>query len=176
MTHLVDGEDGQQGQGEHEALRQLRGVPKGVPSGQIGSRDQRREKCQDEQQDLDPHRHFLLHFSPPDYMIKEDGGLVLAMKLITPAAEGEDVLLHICCAPDASYAVPAMQERYRIIGFFFNPYPAKREHASPPSERGSLGFSLCPRGCGGGEKNDGGRTGTEESLKGAGARSASGCV
>ncbi len=43
------------------------------------------------------------------------------MKLITPAAEGENVLLHICCAPDASYAVPAMQERYRITGFFFNP-------------------------------------------------------
>jgi predicted adenine nucleotide alpha hydrolase (AANH) superfamily ATPase len=43
------------------------------------------------------------------------------MKLITPAVEGENVLLHICCAPDASYAVPAMQERYRIIGFFFNP-------------------------------------------------------
>lgn len=43
------------------------------------------------------------------------------MKLITPAAEGTDVLLHLCCAPDASYAVPAMQERYRIMGFFFNP-------------------------------------------------------
>lgn len=43
------------------------------------------------------------------------------MKLITPAGLGENVLLHICCAPDASYAVPAMQERYRITGFFFNP-------------------------------------------------------
>ena len=43
------------------------------------------------------------------------------MKLITPAAEGENVLLHICCAPDASYAVPEMQECYRITGFFFNP-------------------------------------------------------
>ena len=31
------------------------------------------------------------------------------------------VLLHICCAPDASYGVPAMQERYRVTGFFFNP-------------------------------------------------------
>jgi predicted adenine nucleotide alpha hydrolase (AANH) superfamily ATPase len=54
-------------------------------------------------------------------MIKEDGGWVPVMKLITPATEGENVLLHICCAPDASYAVPAMQERYRITGFFFNP-------------------------------------------------------
>ena len=43
------------------------------------------------------------------------------MKLITPAVEGENVLLHICCAPDASYAVSAMQEHFRITGFFFNP-------------------------------------------------------
>jgi epoxyqueuosine reductase len=54
-------------------------------------------------------------------MIKDDGGWVPVMKLITPAVEGKNVLLHICCAPDASYAVPAMQERYRITGFFFNP-------------------------------------------------------
>jgi predicted adenine nucleotide alpha hydrolase (AANH) superfamily ATPase len=33
----------------------------------------------------------------------------------------ESVLLHICCAPDASYGVPAMQEKYRVTGFFFNP-------------------------------------------------------
>jgi predicted adenine nucleotide alpha hydrolase (AANH) superfamily ATPase len=43
------------------------------------------------------------------------------MKLVKPAAEGESVLLHICCAPDASYGVPAMQEHYRVTGFFFNP-------------------------------------------------------
>ena len=43
------------------------------------------------------------------------------MKLITPAVEGENVLLHICCAPDASYAVSAMQEHFRITGVFFNP-------------------------------------------------------
>lgn len=43
------------------------------------------------------------------------------MKLIRPAEEGESVLLHICCAPDASYGVPAMQEHFRVTGFFFNP-------------------------------------------------------
>lgn len=43
------------------------------------------------------------------------------MKLIRPARDGESVLLHVCCAPDASYGVPAMQERYRVTGFFFNP-------------------------------------------------------
>lgn len=43
------------------------------------------------------------------------------MKLIRPAREGESVLLHICCAPDGSYGVPAMQERFRVTGFFFNP-------------------------------------------------------
>jgi len=35
--------------------------------------------------------------------------------------EGENVLLHICCAPDASYGVLAMQKRFRVVGFFFNP-------------------------------------------------------
>ncbi len=43
------------------------------------------------------------------------------MKLIRSAGEGKSVLLHICCAPDASYGVPAMQERYRVTAFFFNP-------------------------------------------------------
>lgn len=43
------------------------------------------------------------------------------MKLIRPAADGENVLLHICCAPDASYGVTAMQEKFRVTGFFFNP-------------------------------------------------------
>jgi len=33
----------------------------------------------------------------------------------------KSVLLHICCAPDASYGVQAMQEKYRVTGFFFNP-------------------------------------------------------
>ncbi|MBI5419967.1 MAG: epoxyqueuosine reductase QueH [Deltaproteobacteria bacterium] len=36
-------------------------------------------------------------------------------------SEGVGVLLHLCCAPDASYGVPAMQERFRVTGFFFNP-------------------------------------------------------
>jgi len=43
------------------------------------------------------------------------------MKLLRPYREGESVLLHICCAPDASYGVPAMQEHFRVTGFFFNP-------------------------------------------------------
>lgn len=43
------------------------------------------------------------------------------MKLLRPCPDGTDVLLHICCAPDAAYGVPAMQERFRVTGFFFNP-------------------------------------------------------
>jgi predicted adenine nucleotide alpha hydrolase (AANH) superfamily ATPase len=38
-----------------------------------------------------------------------------------PPPGGGHVLLHICCAPDASHGVPAMQERSRVTGFFFNP-------------------------------------------------------
>jgi predicted adenine nucleotide alpha hydrolase (AANH) superfamily ATPase len=47
--------------------------------------------------------------------------LVSVLKLLSKAHEGESVLLHICCAPDAAYGVPAMQERFRVTGFFFNP-------------------------------------------------------
>lgn len=52
------------------------------------------------------------------------------MRLITPHTEGADVLLHLCCAPDAAYGVPAMQERFRVEGFFFNPnVDSGEEHA-----------------------------------------------
>lgn len=43
------------------------------------------------------------------------------MRLLSDTSGGESVLLHLCCAPDASYGVPAMQERFRVTGFFFNP-------------------------------------------------------
>ena len=43
------------------------------------------------------------------------------MKPKERTVKGECVLLHICCAPDASYGIPAMQEMYRVTGFFFNP-------------------------------------------------------
>src|SRR5512139_3833876 len=52
------------------------------------------------------------------------------MRLITPHREGADVLLHVCCAPDAAYGVPAMQQRFRVEGFFFNPnVGSAEEHA-----------------------------------------------
>lgn len=49
------------------------------------------------------------------------------MKLQGDYKVGDEVLLHLCCAPDASYGVPAMQERFRVTGFFFNPniHPAE---------------------------------------------------
>jgi len=43
------------------------------------------------------------------------------MKLLADIARGTDVLLHICCAPDAAYGVRAMQERFGVTGFFYNP-------------------------------------------------------
>jgi len=43
------------------------------------------------------------------------------MKPKEPPSGVDTVLLHICCAPDASHGVPEMQKRYRITGFFFNP-------------------------------------------------------
>ena len=43
------------------------------------------------------------------------------MRQERPPDEPDRVLLHVCCAPDATYGVPAMQERFRVTGFFFNP-------------------------------------------------------
>ncbi|MEW6718822.1 MAG: epoxyqueuosine reductase QueH [Thermodesulfobacteriota bacterium] len=31
------------------------------------------------------------------------------------------LLVHICCAPDASYGVRALQERFAVTGYFYNP-------------------------------------------------------
>lgn len=43
------------------------------------------------------------------------------MKLLSDIPPGEKVLLHICCAPDASYGVPALREHCDVTGYFYNP-------------------------------------------------------
>jgi predicted adenine nucleotide alpha hydrolase (AANH) superfamily ATPase len=34
---------------------------------------------------------------------------------------GTELLLHICCAPDAAHGVAVLRERYDVTGFFYNP-------------------------------------------------------
>ena len=43
------------------------------------------------------------------------------MKLFSDIPKGEKLLLHICCAPDASYGVPALKKLFDVVGYFFNP-------------------------------------------------------
>jgi len=43
------------------------------------------------------------------------------LKLLSDIPKGEKLLLHICCAPDASYGVPALKEFFDVTGYFFNP-------------------------------------------------------
>ena len=43
------------------------------------------------------------------------------MKLLSDIPRGEKVLLHICCAPDASYGVRALGELFDVTGYFYNP-------------------------------------------------------
>lgn len=44
------------------------------------------------------------------------------MKILSaPCPEGGRLLLHLCCAPDAAYGVPALGALFRVTGFFFNP-------------------------------------------------------
>ena len=43
------------------------------------------------------------------------------MKLLADIPRGTELLVHICCAPDASYGVPALGERFRVTGYFYNP-------------------------------------------------------
>jgi predicted adenine nucleotide alpha hydrolase (AANH) superfamily ATPase len=52
------------------------------------------------------------------------------VKLIRPCPAGSRVLVHVCCAPDAAYGLPALRERYEAEGFFYNPniHPGE-EHA-----------------------------------------------
>jgi len=49
------------------------------------------------------------------------------MKLLADIPPGTEVLLHVCCAPDAAYGVLAMRERFDVTGFFYNPniHPAE---------------------------------------------------
>src|SRR3989304_1310393 len=61
---------------------------------------------------------FLLRFN---YKIKDTEGGDSDRRQIAMLPEGESVLVHICCAPDASYGIPAMSKRFRVSGFFFNP-------------------------------------------------------
>ena len=43
------------------------------------------------------------------------------MQLLCDIPSGTEVLVHICCAPDASYGVRALRERFDVAGFFYNP-------------------------------------------------------
>jgi len=49
------------------------------------------------------------------------------MKLLAGAGEMPELLLHLCCAPDATHGVPAFGKRFDVIGFFYNPNIHPRE-------------------------------------------------
>jgi len=49
------------------------------------------------------------------------------VKLLCDIPSGTEVLVHICCAPDASYGVHALRDRFDVIGFFYNPNIHPRE-------------------------------------------------
>ncbi|MFA5808515.1 MAG: epoxyqueuosine reductase QueH [bacterium] len=49
------------------------------------------------------------------------------MKFLCDIPSGTEVLVHICCAPDASYGVRALRDRFDVTGFFYNPNIHPRE-------------------------------------------------
>ena len=49
------------------------------------------------------------------------------MQLLCDIPSGTEVLVHICCAPDAAYGVRALRERFDVTGFFYNPNIHPRE-------------------------------------------------
>lgn len=49
------------------------------------------------------------------------------MTPIRPRPDGEELLVHICCGPDAAYGLFALADRYRVSGWFFNPNIHPRE-------------------------------------------------
>ena len=49
------------------------------------------------------------------------------MQLLCDIPSNTEVLVHICCAPDASYGVRALRDRFDVTGFFYNPNIHPRE-------------------------------------------------
>ena len=49
------------------------------------------------------------------------------MQLHCDIPSGTEVLVHICCAPDASYGMIALGNRFDVTGFFYNPNIDSRE-------------------------------------------------
>jgi len=49
------------------------------------------------------------------------------VKLLCDIPSGTEALVHICCAPDASYGVRALRDRFDVTGFFYNPNIDSRE-------------------------------------------------
>jgi predicted adenine nucleotide alpha hydrolase (AANH) superfamily ATPase len=49
------------------------------------------------------------------------------VQLLCDIRSGTEALVHICCAPDASYGIRALRDRFDVIGFFYNPNIHPRE-------------------------------------------------
>ena len=49
------------------------------------------------------------------------------MQLLCDIPSGTEVLVHLCCAPDAAYGVRALRNRFDVTGFFYNPNIDSRE-------------------------------------------------
>ena len=49
------------------------------------------------------------------------------MKLLCDIPSDTELLVHVCCAPDAAYGVRALRERYVVTAFFYNPNIHPRE-------------------------------------------------
>ena len=49
------------------------------------------------------------------------------MKFLCDIPFGTETMVHICCAPDASYGIRALRDRFNVIGFFYNPNIDPRE-------------------------------------------------
>jgi predicted adenine nucleotide alpha hydrolase (AANH) superfamily ATPase len=49
------------------------------------------------------------------------------VQLLCDIPSGTEVLVHVCCAPDASYGIPALRDRFDVVGFFYNPNIHPRE-------------------------------------------------
>jgi predicted adenine nucleotide alpha hydrolase (AANH) superfamily ATPase len=49
------------------------------------------------------------------------------VQLLCDIRPGTEALVHICCAPDASYGIRALRDRFDVIGFFYNPNIHPRE-------------------------------------------------
>ncbi len=101
-----------------------------VPPGEERPGEKRRDKGGQKQQDRyrwNLSFPFGKKFGLLSPVRSPTGGAGSLVRLLCDIPSGTEALVHICCAPDASYGIRALRDRFDVTGFFYNPNIDSRE-------------------------------------------------